>query len=97
VNFQFGVDGDLIDFRQGDLDIGIQIEQPGDAPIGGCGGNGCPKGAPMASMAADSAVRRRTPMPANSAVKAGSLPQEAAPGECRSRWWSANVRRPDIQ
>jgi hypothetical protein len=30
VSFQFGVGGDLIDFRHGDLSIGIQVEQPGD-------------------------------------------------------------------
>jgi hypothetical protein len=53
VNFRFGVDGELIDFRSGDLSIGIEIEQPGEgAPdaggfpgglfggIGGLGGLG---------------------------------------------------------
>jgi hypothetical protein len=32
VNFRFGVDGELIDFRAGDLQIGIEIEQPGEGP-----------------------------------------------------------------
>jgi hypothetical protein len=32
VNFRFGVDGTLIDFRSGDLSIGIEIEQPGEGP-----------------------------------------------------------------
>lgn len=32
VAFRFGVDGDLIDFRAGYLEIGIEIEQPGEGP-----------------------------------------------------------------
>jgi hypothetical protein len=32
VNYRFGVDGELIDFRAGDLQIGIEIEQPGEGP-----------------------------------------------------------------
>jgi hypothetical protein len=40
VTYRFGVDGDLIDFRHGDLNISIQIEQPGDPGVGGCGGGG---------------------------------------------------------
>lgn len=46
VNYRFGVDGELIEFRAGDLQIGISIEQPGEgAPdagglIGGFGGIG---------------------------------------------------------
>lgn len=45
VNFRFGVDGELIDFRSGDLQIGISIEQPGEGAgdagtgiLGGLGG-----------------------------------------------------------
>jgi hypothetical protein len=47
VNYRFGVDGELIDFRSGELSIGIEIEQPGEgAPdagfpggiVGGFGG-----------------------------------------------------------
>jgi hypothetical protein len=34
VNFAFGVDGELIDFRAGDIQIGITIERPGDADAG---------------------------------------------------------------
>jgi hypothetical protein len=34
VNFSFGVDGELIDFRAGDIQIGITIERPGDADAG---------------------------------------------------------------
>jgi hypothetical protein len=30
VAYRFGVDGQLIDFRAGELDIGIEIEQPGE-------------------------------------------------------------------
>lgn len=33
VAFRFGVDGELIDFRSGELEIGIEIEQPGDQSI----------------------------------------------------------------
>lgn len=32
VSYRFGVDGELIDFRAGELQIGIEIEQPGDFP-----------------------------------------------------------------
>jgi hypothetical protein len=32
VAFRFGVDGELIDFRAGTVRIGIEIEQPGEAP-----------------------------------------------------------------
>lgn len=32
VEFRFGVDGSLIDFRHGDLDIDISIELPGEGP-----------------------------------------------------------------
>jgi hypothetical protein len=32
VAYRFGVDGELIDFRSGELQIGIEIEQPGDEP-----------------------------------------------------------------
>lgn len=39
VTYRFGVDGELIDFRHGDLNISIGIEQPGD-PVDGCGGFG---------------------------------------------------------
>ncbi len=41
VNFTFGVDGELIDFRSGELQIGISIEKPGEhCPGGGFGGFG---------------------------------------------------------
>jgi hypothetical protein len=45
VYFSFGVGGDLIDFRHGDLGIGIEVEQPGDrdcyygGSAGGAGGS----------------------------------------------------------
>jgi hypothetical protein len=44
VNYTFGVDGTRIDFRYGDLDIGITIERPGDQPpgTGGAGTGGVP-------------------------------------------------------
>jgi hypothetical protein len=32
VAFRFGVDGELIDFRSGELQVGIEIEQPGEGP-----------------------------------------------------------------
>jgi hypothetical protein len=32
VAYRFGVDGELIDFRSGELQIGIEIEQPGEGP-----------------------------------------------------------------
>jgi hypothetical protein len=32
VFYRFGVDGELIDFRAGDLQIGIEIEKPGEFP-----------------------------------------------------------------
>jgi hypothetical protein len=38
VSFRFGVDGKLIDFRSGDLRIGISIEQPGEGADAGFGG-----------------------------------------------------------
>lgn len=39
VAFRFGVDGELIDFRSGELQVGIEIEQPGEGPYpdGGVG------------------------------------------------------------
>jgi len=45
VNYQFGVDGELIDFRSGDIEIGITIERPedgqgGSAGFGGSAGEG---------------------------------------------------------
>ena len=44
VYFRFGVDGELIDFRHADLNIGIEIERPGDnqgaGGIMGTGGSG---------------------------------------------------------
>lgn len=33
VAYRFGVDGELIDFRAGELQIGIEIEQPGDQSV----------------------------------------------------------------
>ena len=42
LNFRFGVDGELIDFRSGELQIGIEIEKPGEhcpgQPWGAAGG-----------------------------------------------------------
>jgi hypothetical protein len=38
VYYSFGVGGELIDFRGGQLSIGISVEQPGD-PV--CGGSPC--------------------------------------------------------
>jgi hypothetical protein len=38
VHYQFGVDGELIDFRSGNINIGIGIERPGDSA--GAGGDG---------------------------------------------------------
>jgi hypothetical protein len=42
VDFAFGVDGTLIDFRHGDLNIGITVEHPdedgGNSPVGVDGG-----------------------------------------------------------
>jgi hypothetical protein len=35
LSFRFGVDGQLIDFRSGVLNIGVEIEQPGDLPDAG--------------------------------------------------------------
>lgn len=35
VTYAFGVDGELIDFRSGDIQVGIQIEQPGDRNVDG--------------------------------------------------------------
>jgi hypothetical protein len=42
VNYRFGVDGELIDFRSGELRIGIEIERPGErcVPGGGYAGYG---------------------------------------------------------
>lgn len=41
VDYTFGVDGELIDFRSGELQIGISIEKPGEhCPGGGFGGFG---------------------------------------------------------
>jgi hypothetical protein len=49
IYYRFGVDGELIDFRAGSLEIGIEIEQPGEGPpdagffgglVGGSGGTG---------------------------------------------------------
>jgi hypothetical protein len=40
VNYRFGVDGELIDFRSGELQIGIEIEKPGEHCPGGYGGYG---------------------------------------------------------
>ncbi|HET6337436.1 MAG TPA: hypothetical protein VFG30_29630 [Polyangiales bacterium] len=41
VNYTFGVDGEPIDFRSGELQIGISIEKPGEhCPGGGFGGRG---------------------------------------------------------
>lgn len=40
VAFRFGVDGELIDFRSGELQIGIEIEQPGEGPAYPDGGMG---------------------------------------------------------
>ena len=56
--FQFGVNGDLIDFRYGDLNIEIQVEQPGDHDCyygyagfgyGGAGAPRCPVGGSFAA------------------------------------------------
>lgn len=44
VAFRFGVDGDIIDFRSGELQIGIEIEQPGDEPPQVDGGFPWPEG-----------------------------------------------------
>ena len=48
IYFAFGIDGDIIDFRSGTLNIGIQVEKPGDHNCqpagggwGGAGGNIC--------------------------------------------------------
>lgn len=38
VNYSFGVDGDLIDFRHGDINIGISVQTPGE--VGSTGGYG---------------------------------------------------------
>lgn len=44
--YQFGVDGRPIDFRYGDIDIGIGIEHPGEGDgVGGFGGFGGAAGA----------------------------------------------------
>jgi hypothetical protein len=40
VYYSFGVDGKLIDFRNGDLNIRIQIEHPNDNNVGGAGAGG---------------------------------------------------------
>jgi len=40
VTYRFGVDGELIDFRSGKLEIGIAIERPEDHMEGGSGGIG---------------------------------------------------------
>jgi hypothetical protein len=37
VNYAFGVDGKLIDFRHGDIDISISIERPADGAGGSPG------------------------------------------------------------
>jgi hypothetical protein len=45
IYYVFGVGGDIIDFRSGTLNIGIQVEQPGDYNCGlggaGVGGSSC--------------------------------------------------------
>jgi len=40
VAYRFGVDGQPIDFRSGDLNIRIEIERPGEGATGGFGGFG---------------------------------------------------------
>jgi len=40
VNYAFGVDGELIDFRSGEVQIGISVEKPGEHCSGGFGGFG---------------------------------------------------------
>ncbi|HKU37526.1 MAG TPA: hypothetical protein VJR89_05245, partial [Polyangiales bacterium] len=37
VNYRFGVDGELLDFRSGELRIGIEIERPGERCVPGGG------------------------------------------------------------
>jgi hypothetical protein len=38
--YRFGVDGELIDFRNGELQIGVEIEKPGERCTGGFAGWG---------------------------------------------------------
>lgn len=46
LEFRFGVDGTLIDFRHGDLNIDISIELPGEGPAGYDAGYGYDAGSP---------------------------------------------------
>ena len=40
IGYRFGVDGELIDFRSGELQVGIEIEKPGERCMWGGGGFG---------------------------------------------------------
>ncbi len=56
VSFRFGVDGDLIDFRHGDLNIGFEVELPGESDYPYDGGVPFPRDAGPIPIGFDAGV-----------------------------------------